>query len=155
MFTAFQLSRVMQSASALVAAIAPIDGVALVTEGPPCVWRIDFQAGVSAAKQKEAKAALAAFDIYAPTAMDVSDEYTRRLIKILGARDLAHAAFIRADNDIEMRHLAALKDKKPAETALLAKLQDMHAAVLLLIEAYNDIPDRVPRDFAADKHWKK
>lgn len=89
----------------------------------------------------------------APTEADVMREYERRLFVCLGARDLAHAAFIRADNDVEMRALAAKPERSAEEAAWLADLHRMDAAVAILIERYNAMPSPPPLDFTADVYW--
>jgi len=89
-----------------------------------------------------------------PSEADVTREYERRLFARLGARDLAHAAFIRADNDVEMRGLEAKPNRTAEETAWLLELHNIDAAVALLIERYNAMPSPPPLDFASDARWE-
>lgn len=90
----------------------------------------------------------------APTDADVTAEYRRRLCAALGADNLAHAGFIRADNDVEMRALEAKADRSPEESAWLADLHRTDAAVALLIERYNAMASPPPADYSADVHWQ-
>lgn len=88
-----------------------------------------------------------------PDEDDVRLEYERRLFDILGARDLAHAAYIRADDEAELRELRAVTPRRPAEDARIAEIEARSRAVSALINAYNAIPSAIPADFAADAHW--
>lgn len=84
---------------------------------------------------------------------DVRLEYERRLFDILGARDLSHAAFIRADDEAELRELRAVTPRGPVEDARIAELEASSREISALINAYNAIPSAIPADFAADALW--
>lgn len=90
----------------------------------------------------------------APTGADLDAEYTRRLVAQLGARDLAHASFIRADDRVELTALLAIATPTAEQTARVGELQARDAAIVALIDAYNAIPDApVPADYAAASRW--
>lgn len=89
-----------------------------------------------------------------PVDADVSREYERRLFAILGARDLAHAAFIRADNEAELRELGGIPDPSASDVARIAELHAQSLQVARLIERYNAMASPPPVDFAADLHWQ-
>lgn len=88
-----------------------------------------------------------------PTDAEVSREYERRLFAILEARDLAHAAFIRADNEAELRELHALSAPSAADSARIVELEAASLAVARLIACYNAIPTPPPADYATDARW--
>ena len=88
-----------------------------------------------------------------PNDDDVSREYERRLCHLLGARDLAHAAFIRADDNAEIRTLQGTVTRDVVEQARLDELLASHAAVTLLIDRYNAMPSPPPLDYTDDRHW--
>ncbi|MFM9941399.1 MAG: hypothetical protein ACKVP7_18095 [Hyphomicrobiaceae bacterium] len=90
-----------------------------------------------------------------PTDADATAEYRRRLCAILGADNLAHAGFIRADNDVEMRRLETATIRTAEEEAWLAELHRIDRAVADLITCYNALPAPPPLDFAADRHWQR
>ncbi len=98
--------------------------------------------------------AIAEFAAPPPVDADVTSEYERRLYALLGARDLAHAAFIRADNDVEMRRLELAAGRTPDAIAWLKELQRVDRAVAALIECYNAMPSPPPLDYTADDHWQ-
>lgn len=80
-------------------------------------------------------------------------EYLRRLVVLLGARDLAHAGFIRADDADETAMLSAVATRTDEQSSRLAELLARRAAVNALIEAYNRMPEPLPADYTADHYW--
>lgn len=89
-----------------------------------------------------------------PSVQALDAEYTRRLVALLGARDLAHTAYIRADDLAERINLRGVATPTTEQTARIAELQTRDAAIVALIEAYNAIPDApVPADYAAASRW--
>lgn len=89
-----------------------------------------------------------------PVARDLDAEYTRRLVALLGARDLAHAAYIRADDHVELSDLRGIASPTTEHTARIAELQSRADAVAALIDRYNAIPDNPPpADYADDSRW--
>ena len=79
----------------------------------------------------------------------------RRLLAILGAENLAHAAYIRADDNAEVRELAAVAIPTPDQSARLAELLATSAAIAALIDRFNavDALAPIPADFADDSYW--
>lgn len=84
-----------------------------------------------------------------PSEHDAVREYERRLFAILGARDLAHAAYVRADNEAELRELA----RSGADPARNLELLETSASVARLIARYNEVPTPPPLDYTDDRHW--
>ena len=84
-----------------------------------------------------------------PAEHDLVREYERRLCGLLGARDLAHAAYIRADNEAELRELTS----SGADPARRLELIEASSAVARLIEKYNAVPMPPPLDYADDARW--
>lgn len=89
----------------------------------------------------------------APTDADVTAEYRRRLFEILGADDMAHAGFIRADDTSELHALRSIETPTAEQTARRVELEARDAAVLALIDRYNAIPSPPPVDFRSDEYW--
>lgn len=89
-----------------------------------------------------------------PIASDLQAEYQRRLVALLGARDIGHAGFIHADDHRELQELKAVAEPTFDQAARIAELETRAAAVSALIEKYNEIPDNpVPVDYRNDEHW--
>lgn len=99
-------------------------------------------------------AEVAPFSAPLPSAADLQAEYQRRLVALLGARDLAHAAFIHADDNRELQELRAVATPSAEQTARIGELVARAAAVSALIDRYNLIPDNpVPEDYRNDELW--
>lgn len=86
---------------------------------------------------------------------DLRAEYRRRLCVLLEATDLAHAAYVRADDADETVKLLSTGTRTVEEEARLGELLARRAAIEALIAAYNtlDAAGPIPTDFAADQHW--
>jgi len=90
-----------------------------------------------------------------PSPLDIKKEYQKRLLVAIGADDLAHAGFIRADDVAELAALRAVESPTDADSARIAELAAKESAIALLIERYNAIPDdAIPADYADDRHWE-
>jgi hypothetical protein len=88
-----------------------------------------------------------------PTDQDVQEEYERRLLLLLEARDLAHAGFIRADDTDETAVLLAIASPAAEQKQRLNELLARRDAINRLIDAYNRIPSPPPADYDDDRHW--
>lgn len=100
-------------------------------------------------------AAVAAFEPPPPTAADLTAEYRRRLLILLGADSLAHAAFIAANDEVELRQLRELAEPTADQAARIADLVARAGATAALIERYNaiDALAPLPADYASDSRW--
>lgn len=143
----------MQRLTARIAAMPGVLSVDIVNASDPQSWRISFRSGATS-EQKRAATDLLSVDPTAPTSEDLRNEYERRLFEILGARDLAHAGFIQAHNNSELRDLGALSSRSDEQETWLQEVIRINASVSLLIERYNAVPDPVPRNYKADSWWE-
>tara|TARA_R110000868_G_scaffold936_1_gene7114 strand:- start:6611 stop:7027 length:417 start_codon:yes stop_codon:yes gene_type:complete len=87
------------------------------------------------------------------TDSDVTREYERRLLAILEARDLAHAAYIRADDTDELMSLQAMSSRTTEQETRRGELLARRASIETLIAAYNAMASPPPADFTADSYW--
>lgn len=87
------------------------------------------------------------------TDSDVTREYERRLLAILEARDLAHAAYIRADDTDELMSLQAMSSRTTEQEARRNELLARRATIETLIAAYNAMASPPPADYTADSYW--
>jgi hypothetical protein len=108
------------------------------------------------ASEAELADVLQGYGLAGPVVTDaaVKREYMARLVAILGADDIGHAGFIRADNDCEMRALLALPAGSAQDAARIAELAAVDAAVNALIEKYNALVAPYPADYRDGKWWR-
>lgn len=76
-------------------------------------------------------------------------------LALLGARDMAHAAYVRADDNAEIRELRDLGVRTTEQQARLAELLATSAAIARLIDRYSALIEAppLPADLPADRHW--
>lgn len=129
-----------------------VESVGVVRPDDTSTWKLEFTKGATAAQKRAANTFLGV-DPAAPTDADVTAEYRRRLFAILGADDMAHAGFLRADNEAEARRLSERTDLSDTETAWFDELRRIGDAAAHLIERYNAIPSPPPADFKSDEYW--
>ena len=131
------------------------EGVVLAIRSANGAVSVVFADTATQDQRASVAAVVASFDPAAATPADVRAEYERRLLGILGARDLAHAAFIRADDNAEVRELAAVAVPTPDQSARIAELLATSAVIAALIERYNAVDALIPTpaDFTDDSYW--
>lgn len=92
-----------------------------------------------------------------PSIIDVANEAQRRIIALVGARDIDHC-FAKQFN-AQMRALEITRKEMrqevltPAEVAEAALIEAMVTAIKRIRECSNRLTDPVPQDYRDDRHW--
>jgi hypothetical protein len=127
----------------------------------PRHWIVDgvVVAGVDTAAAAEALLAAALAppaDDPRPTADDVRAEASRRLRRLVGARDAAHLEIILANDTREAVRLLRVAAERPwtlEEAARAANLQALDGAIEAIRAASNRMEAEPPHDYADDARW--
>jgi hypothetical protein len=93
--------------------------------------------------------------VYEITADDVRDEAQRRMMALVGARDVEHLDLILVNGLREVARLLRIGEANwaPAEARRASELEAVDAGIEKLREISNRLEVSLPGDFNHDRHW--
>jgi translation initiation factor 2B subunit (eIF-2B alpha/beta/delta family) len=129
--------------------------IVIGSRADPATWQINFGPSVSAEDAAAVLAQIRAHDFDAPTAGDVRAEASRRMQRLVSARDAEHLAVIISNAQREAIRLlrVGVASWTPEQAARAAELEAADAAIEAIRAASNALEASPPANYADDQNW--